>query len=120
MADSAPRCSWFELVAAKCPNPCPKIRLRLIVCRKLSIVVVVRVYEAGEPRLLARTCKLCQQGFVQAHVIGRPRQYCYSCQPEGRKLVRLASGRTKLRRVRTYVRSAPAPSQASQALQGAA
>ena len=48
-----------------------------------------------------RVCKLCGQAFefVVSRQGGHPREYCYSCVPEGWKLVKLPH-RVKLRRVK--------------------
>ena len=61
-------------------------------------------------RLLARVCKLCGGFFEFEHLTGRPREYCYRCEPEGWKIVLPSHpfGRVKLRRLRpTKPHSAP-------------
>jgi hypothetical protein len=52
----------------------------------------------------ARVCKLCGQGFELEYRTGRPREYCFTCQPEGWKIVlpKHRLGRVKLRRVTPY------------------
>ena len=36
---------------------------------------------------LERTCKLCKQPFTLDFCHGRPRPYCYRCEPQGWKIV---------------------------------
>ena len=54
--------------------------------------------------VIARMCKLCGQGFEleYSRAGGRPRDYCFTCQPEGWKIVlpKHRFGRVKLRRLR--------------------
>jgi hypothetical protein len=47
---------------------------------------------------MARTCKMCSAEFQVERKRGQPRKYCFTCQPEGWKIVRKPH-RTKLRRV---------------------
>jgi hypothetical protein len=46
-----------------------------------------------------RTCKLCGKVFELDYSFGRPREYCFSCEPSGWKVV-LRPHRVKLRRLR--------------------
>jgi hypothetical protein len=49
--------------------------------------------------VLARTCKLCGQGFEVERASHRPREYCFECQPVGYKIVKVpGQDRVKLRR----------------------
>jgi hypothetical protein len=48
---------------------------------------------------MPRVCKLCGQGFEVEYRTGRPREYCFACQPEGWRIV-LLPRRTKLRRLK--------------------
>jgi hypothetical protein len=48
--------------------------------------------------LLARVCKLCGGEFKLEYERGRPRSYCFSCEPQGWKIVHLPH-RVKLRRL---------------------
>lgn len=57
--------------------------------------------------VIARTCKLCGEGFELEYGRGRPRVYCLTCQPEGWKIVRLPH-RTKLRRLNPLMPRVPA------------
>ena len=47
--------------------------------------------------VLERICKLCKQPFTLEYCHGRPRSYCFACEPVGWKVVRLPH-RVKLRR----------------------
>jgi hypothetical protein len=47
--------------------------------------------------VLERVCKLCGEPFQLGYCHGRPREYCWRCQPKGRKIVRLPH-RVTLRR----------------------
>ena len=47
--------------------------------------------------LRARVCKLCGDAFQVERKPGKPRSYCFDCQPAGWKLTRVR-GRWKLRR----------------------
>jgi len=51
---------------------------------------------------VSRACKLCGGVFEVDPGPGRPRSYCFGCQPAGRKVVLPPHrfGRVKLRRVR--------------------
>jgi hypothetical protein len=40
---------------------------------------------------LVRTCKLCGSNFDLEYQIGRPREYCFVCEPVGRKLVKVTA-----------------------------
>ena len=46
----------------------------------------------------ARVCKLCGDVFQMERKPGKPKSYCWSCQPVGWKVVKLRGGRHKLRR----------------------
>ena len=53
---------------------------------------------ACEPTML-RTCQLCGEAFAIVRKAGRPREFCWACEPVGWQVVRLPDGRhTKLRR----------------------
>jgi hypothetical protein len=69
-----------------------KLGLRLIVRFRLTNMV------------LARVCKLCGQGFELEYRTGRPREYCFVCEPAGWRVVlpKHRFGRVKLRRLRSY------------------
>jgi hypothetical protein len=73
-------------------HPVPKLWLRLIVRFMLTNVV------------LARVCKLCGQVFEVDYKTGRPREYCWTCEPAGWRVVlpKHRFGRVKLRRLRPY------------------
>jgi hypothetical protein len=46
-----------------------------------------------------RTCKLCGEAFAIVRKAGRPREYCWTCEPVGFQLVKLPyQSRVKLRR----------------------
>jgi hypothetical protein len=51
--------------------------------------------------LLVRVCKLCGESFEYGYIFGRPREYCYRCEPDGWKVVlpKHPYGRVKLRRL---------------------
>jgi len=36
---------------------------------------------------LARVCKRCGQGFEVDYTTGRPREYCFKCEPSGWRVV---------------------------------
>jgi hypothetical protein len=62
--------------------------------------------------LIARVCKLRGEGFELEYSFGRPREYCFSCEPEGWKVVLPSHrfGRVKLRRRRpspSWMKSQP-------------
>jgi hypothetical protein len=50
--------------------------------------------------VLERVCKLCRQPFTLGYSHGRPREYCWQCQPKGFKIIlpKHPHGRVKLRR----------------------
>jgi hypothetical protein len=48
--------------------------------------------------LVRLKCALCGERFRRAHRRGRRRSFCFDCEPPGWEIVRLPSGRTKLRR----------------------
>lgn len=54
------------------------------------------------PKTVSRVCKLCAAVFDLEYSRGRPRLYCFECEPSGWKVVLPAHrfGRVKLRRVR--------------------
>jgi len=56
----------------------------------------------GMPKTVSRVCKLCAAVFDLEYSRGRPRLYCFECEPSGWKVVLPAHrfGRVKLRRVR--------------------
>lgn len=46
-----------------------------------------------------QTCKLCGESFAIVRKAGRPREYCWSCEPVGWRVVKLPhQSRVKLRR----------------------
>jgi hypothetical protein len=46
-----------------------------------------------------RTCKLCGKSFAIVRKAGRPREYCWSCEPVGFRVVKLPyQSRVELRR----------------------
>ncbi len=48
---------------------------------------------------MLRTCQLCGEAFAIVRKVGRPRDYCWTCEPVGWQVVKLPDGRhTKLRR----------------------
>jgi hypothetical protein len=47
--------------------------------------------------VLERVCKLCKEPFTLEYCHGRPRSYCFVCEPVGWKVVRLPH-RVTLRR----------------------
>jgi hypothetical protein len=51
--------------------------------------------------VLERQCKLCKQPFTIDYCHGRPRSYCYRCEPKGYKIVlpKHQFDRVRLRRV---------------------
>ena len=55
---------------------------------------------------MERTCKLCGEGFQVDYRTGRPREYCFTCQPEGWRIVKLRH-RTKLRRIEPLMSRVP-------------
>jgi hypothetical protein len=51
-----------------------------------------------EPTRL-RTCKLCGEAFAIVRKAGRPREFCFVCEPPGWQVVKVpGQDRTKLRR----------------------
>ena len=54
------------------------------------------------PKIVSRVCKLCSAVFDLEYSRGRPREYCFRCEPVGWKVVLPSHrfGRVKLRRVR--------------------
>ena len=54
------------------------------------------------PKIVSRVCKLCAAVFDLEYSRGRPREYCFRCEPVGWKVVLPSHrfGRVKLRRVR--------------------
>jgi hypothetical protein len=51
--------------------------------------------------VLERICKLCKQPFTLDYCHGRPRSYCFACEPTGYKIVlpKHQFDRVRLRRV---------------------
>jgi hypothetical protein len=50
--------------------------------------------------IVCRTCKACGSGFDLEYRRGRPREYCYICQPPGTRMigaVKLMDGSPDLR-----------------------
>jgi hypothetical protein len=47
-------------------------------------------YCVCEPTRL-RTCKICGESFAIVRKAGRPREYCFVCEPPGFQVVRVAA-----------------------------
>jgi hypothetical protein len=42
--------------------------------------------------VVRRTCKRCRREFDLGYRRGRPREYCFSCQPLGTRVVKAVNG----------------------------
>jgi hypothetical protein len=56
--------------------------------------------------LRSGSCKLCGDAFNYEYSTGRPRVYCFTCEPDGYAVVTRPNGRRKLRRIHPVVKRA--------------